>query len=305
MGRIRMACRVFCLLLAVAILGMIAGQPIALAVSKTLVDSPSAFLGQASSTEDKIELICKYPVLEASAGVPYAFAVDLKYTGSEARLFDLSAVGPPGWGLSIQTSYEPKQISAIRLDAAKAYPETINIILTPSIWRPPDPGEYTITVEASSEDEVKGSIDLMAIVTVKPQFSVDTAEGRLNMEALAGDDNHVSILVSNTGSAVLNEVTFTSEKPKGWRVTFDPDKLESLSPGVIREVDVIVKPPPKTIAGDYMVSLRFDSQPVTYVPDLRLRVTVLTPTIWGWVGIGIVVIVIAGLAVMFMRLGRR
>jgi uncharacterized membrane protein len=36
-----------------------------------------------------------------------------------------------------------------------------------------------------------------------------------------------------------------------------------------------------------------------------LRVTVLTPTVWGWIGLIIVVLVIAGLGVLFMKLGRR
>jgi uncharacterized membrane protein len=43
----------------------------------------------------------------------------------------------------------------------------------------------------------------------------------------------------------------------------------------------------------------------TMSQTLALRVTVSTPTIWGWVGIIIVVLVIAGLAVLFVKLGRR
>ena len=41
------------------------------------------------------------------------------------------------------------------------------------------------------------------------------------------------------------------------------------------------------------------------IDNIDIRVTVLTKTIWGWVGIGIVVLVIIGLFAMFMRLGRR
>ena len=39
--------------------------------------------------------------------------------------------------------------------------------------------------------------------------------------------------------------------------------------------------------------------------ELQIRVSVLTPTIWGWVGILIVLAVIAGLGMMFRILGRR
>jgi len=37
----------------------------------------------------------------------------------------------------------------------------------------------------------------------------------------------------------------------------------------------------------------------------EIRVTVETPTIWGIIGIGIIVIVIVGVAIIFTRLGRR
>jgi uncharacterized membrane protein len=36
-----------------------------------------------------------------------------------------------------------------------------------------------------------------------------------------------------------------------------------------------------------------------------MRVTVETPTIWGWVGVIIIIIVVAGLIGIFMRFGRR
>ena len=39
--------------------------------------------------------------------------------------------------------------------------------------------------------------------------------------------------------------------------------------------------------------------------SLDFRVTVSTPTVWGWIGFGIVGLVVIGLAVVFFRLGRR
>jgi len=38
---------------------------------------------------------------------------------------------------------------------------------------------------------------------------------------------------------------------------------------------------------------------------MDVRVTVETPTIWGWVGVAIIAIVVIGLIVIFMRFGRR
>ena len=64
-----------------------------------------------------------------------------------------------------------------------------------------------------------------------------------------------------------------------------------------------MEPPEKAIAGDYSITLNSDSPKAN--DDVELRVTVVTPTIWGWVGIGIVLAVIVGLALLFRQLGRR
>jgi len=87
-------------------------------------------------------------------------------------------------------------------------------------------------------------------------------------------------------------------------ITYEPEKIGSLDAGTQQEVDVVITPPDKTIAGDYMITLRADSEKVAPDP-LSIRVTVLTPTIWGWVGVLIVLAVIAGVGVVFWRLGRR
>jgi uncharacterized membrane protein len=75
--------------------------------------------------------------------------------------------------------------------------------------------------------------------------------------------------------------------------------------GSTHEVQVDIKPAKKSISGDYMVTISAQPQAKNAFGAFDLRVTVLTPTIWGWVGVAIVVLVIAGLAYMFMRFGRR
>jgi len=113
----------------------------------------------------------------------------------------------------------------------------------------------------------------------------------------------VGIKLRNSGSADIESITFTSTKPEGWVITFNPEKVDVLEPGLAQDVDVVIEPAEKAIAGDYMITLKADSEESS--DKMELRVTVLTPTIWGWVGIGIVLVVIAGLAVLFRQLGRR
>jgi uncharacterized membrane protein len=112
------------------------------------------------------------------------------------------------------------------------------------------------------------------------------------------------VLLINSGTAAVENITFSSIKPEGWEITYNPEEVDLLEAGLAQEVDVVIAPPSKAIAGDYSVTLYADGK--QYSADyLTLRVTVQTSTIWGGAGVAIVVAVIAGLIVMFMRLGRR
>ncbi|MDH5363977.1 MAG: NEW3 domain-containing protein [Dehalococcoidia bacterium] len=269
---------------------------------------------QTSPPEETLEVSTKYPVLSGAAGEAFNFEVQLKYRGGvEPHPFDLSVEGPAGWLTYIQKGkYEEELISAISL--TPALQETILVVVMAPPWAPPEPGEYAILLEAVEREtgEPRNSFDLVAEITASYAFTAETTTGRLNIKATAGKESHLSIIITNTGTAALGKITSSSSKPSGiageeWSVTFEPDKIESLSPWDEQEVEVTIKPPSKTIAGDYMTTLQFDSdpKPSTAPPKLDIRVTVGTPTKWGWIGAGIVVAVIAGLVIGFRQLGRR
>ena len=263
-----------------------------------------------SAETEEITLTCQYPVLSSPAGTSYfTYSIELQYNGGkEPRVFDLQVKVPPSFSYSITSSYgEGTAIAAIRLDPQKTYPDTIKVTVRPDMWIVPEPGEYLITVEAAS-GEIKNSIELKAIIMAKYEVEIEPVTGRLNTTATAGEDSYFTIFVTNTGSADLQKINFSSAitgKPAGWSVTFDPQDIDVLPVRAKREVQINIKPAQKTISGDYMVAISANPESGYAFDNIDVRVTVLTPTIWGWVGIGIVVLVIAGLIVMFMRLGRR
>lgn len=271
------------------------GQPISITPNQT-------------SPAEKITLSCQYPSINSYYGSSFSYTVDLQYTGGkEPRVFDLQVKVPDGFTSSITPSYgSSSEIASIRLDPTKAYPDSITVTAVPYSWQKAQPGEYPITVAASSGD-IKGSIDLKAIVTAKYDLELKTSTGLLNTNATSGKDNYLTVSISNTGTADLEKISFSSKTsaPSGWSITFDPKEIDLLPAGGTRDVQVDIKPAQKSISGDYMVTVSAQPQAKNAFGSFDLRVTVLTPTIWGWVGIAIVVLVVAGLIYMFMRLGRR
>jgi len=305
MHRSRVGRWLLCFALLFGVLGSLAGDQVILATqednNRSLRLPPSQ---EEPPIEEKLELRSSYPVLPGKAGDDFDFEVELVWQSDEFRIFELATTTPPKWNALIVGGYPQKEIPAIGLEPGQEkYPEKITVRFAPFIGELPEPGEYVVILEASSGD-IMETIELKAVVTALYRFYFITGTGRLNTEVTAGKENHLSIKVGNTGTAVIDKIDFLSTKPAGWTITFNPDRVESLEPGLAQEVDVIIKPPRETIVGDYLITMKAVSKDLS-TREIELRVTVLTPTIWGWVGIVIVLVVIAGLGVLFRKLGRR
>ena len=134
-------------------------------------------------------------------------------------------------------------------------------------------------------------------------LKIGTESGTLNTNVTAGTKSQVVFLVGNAGTADLRNLAFLSQKPDQWDVDFDPDKVDSLKPGEVHEVKAEIMAPRRTIPGDYMLTVTSKSPEAS--KSIDFRVTVSTPTVWGWIGAGIVALVVIGLGIVFIRLGRR
>jgi len=306
MHRSRVVYWLLCFALLFGVLGGLAGDQVILATQEdnngSLRLPPSQ--EEEPPIEEKLELRSSYPVLPGKAGDGFDFEVELVWQSDEFRIFELATTTPPKWNASIIGGYPEKEIPAIGLEPGQEkYPEKVTVRFAPLIGELPEPGEYVVILEASSGD-IMETIELKAVVTALYRYYFITGTGRLNTEVTAGKDNHLSIKIGNTGTAVIDKIDLLSTKPSGWTITFNPDRVESLEPGLAQEVDVIIKPPRETIVGDYLITMQAISRDLS-PREIELRVTVLTPTIWGWVGIVIVLVVIAGLGVLFRQLGRR
>ena len=262
--------------------------------------------------EEEIELVSRFPVKQGDSGTSFEFEVSFDYHGNEPTVFNLNQTPPPGWGVTVHRYFSEEQqvtILAMTIEPDLTYLDRVQIVLSPLPGNLPEPGEYVLTFEAASGN-LKDSIELKAIVTDLPlthELSFATITGRLDYPVKPGEDNPIPLKVTNTGAGVVTNLSFTSVKSEGWGTTFNPNMIDSLEPGQSFETEMIMAPPRNTIAGDYRVLNRVgaNSPTMRLQEQVDLRIRVQTPTVWGAAGIGIVVAVIAGLAIMFRRLGRR
>jgi uncharacterized membrane protein len=260
-------------------------------------------------TAESIEVRPIHPTIEAIAGSDFVFEVEFKYVAAnilgEPRDFDLVTKAPQGWEVYFTPQFEKdKHISAIALKPGSvAYSEKTRMVAKAPFWPLPEPGDYKITLDIVS-GELKDSIELTAVITASYNLLLAPAGERYDTKAKAGRDNFFSIQVGNLGTAPIDKITFSPDSPEGWSVKFSPEQVDELEAFGTRIIEMNIKPPPETIAGDYMISVRASGVQRTS-EKINIRVTVETPTIWGWIGVVIIAVVIVGLVFIFLRFSRR
>ena len=94
-----------------------------------------------------------------------------------------------------------------------------------------------------------------------------------------------------------------SFKPENWKVEFEPEGLDRIEPGDLKQVEMKIIPYEGALFGDYSVSVNVQGEKAT--KNLELRTTVKASAACRWIGIAVIVVVSGGLFGMFRWLGRR
>jgi uncharacterized membrane protein len=268
-----------------------------------VISQPATALAQ--DEESPIKLTPVNTKLEGESGDSFEFEVKIDYTGDTAEFYDLTVTGPQQWAFYLSPSYpKEKKIMDVRLDPDGGR-QTVLVHVSSPFWLTVEPGSYDITLEVSS-GEIRNSVTLQAIITAEYKMSIWPAgEPRLySTKATVNKDNFYTIVIENTGTDTINNIRLSADKPDGWNVEFSIEEIDALEAGQTQNVDVNIKPGDKAIAGAYEIELRCFGKEAD-ARSLTVRVNVETPSIWGWTGVVIILVVVAGLSFMIMRFSRR
>ena len=247
---------------------------------------------------DDLAVTTAYPMLRGPSDATFEFSLDVENKSDADRTINLAAQGPAGWEVNIKPGYESKLISSLNMKGSQS--KTVNVEVKPPKEAPA--GEYPITVRVSSGPSAVTK-PLMVVLTGIYKLEARTPRGILSTEAVTGKPTTVSLLVRNTGSAVNRNVTLSAIKPENWEVKFEPEKIEALEPGAFRQVEAKITPAAQTLVGDYSVALTANGEKASDNVEMRVRVN--AASLWGWIGVGLIAVVIGGMGGLFAWLGRR
>lgn len=247
-------------------------------------------------TPRRLSLEPELPVLRGAPTASFRYRLTLRNESDQDALVNIDAQAPRGF--QVNFSLFGQQVASVPLKAGESRDLDAEVSLPPRVAA----GTYPITVRASTGD-ARTSTQLTLEITGRPELTVTAPEGRLSGRANAGRDSPLKVIVKNNGSAPARNVTLSSFPPSGWEVTFSPERVDEIAPNGEAEFTATIRPSPKALTGDYMVTMTASSGDVSSSADFRITVT--TSTLWGLVG---VLVVAAGLGVVTFavnRYGRR
>jgi uncharacterized repeat protein (TIGR01451 family) len=246
----------------------------------------------------KLTVTSKLPSLRGSPKSNFEYTLTIKNDSGRNLVASFAAEAPPNFETSFTEAYGSQELSSIPIEAGQSKDIKLKVRAPGTIGA----GHFPVKVTVNAED-ASANVDLALDVVGQPQLQVSGRDGLLSARAVAAQQSSFPIVVTNTGTAPADNIKLTASAPSGWKVTFDPATIDRLVPGKDAEVQALVTPSDKSLAGDYMVSVRANSRGEN--ASSQFRITVNTSTVWGMAGAGVIGIALLLMLGAVARFGRR
>ncbi|MDR2366652.1 MAG: hypothetical protein LBF58_00855 [Deltaproteobacteria bacterium] len=270
-----------------------------LAGQKTIESQMTLTVAGSKLSREALTVATSYPEIGGPSDGKFSFSLDIRNNGPEDALVNLQAEVPQDWEYSFKPGYEDKQISSIHV--TKGQNRSVTLDLTPAYMA--EVGSYGIKVKAEQPNG-SAEADLTVNLTGTYKIRAVSANDLLSTSAEVGKSVTVTLFVLNEGSAPQREISFLAVKPDNWEVVFDPPSLQNVPPrSSPAQVDMTITSAANALVGDYGLGLSVQGEKAQSALDFR--VTLKAGSAWAWLGAILIVAAVAGLALAFLRLGRR
>jgi len=247
----------------------------------------------------KLKLTTNFPALRGTATTSFKFKVTVANDSGRDATINFSADAPKNFQVTFTEAYGTQQLTSIPIEAGKSK----DIEAAVAVPRDTPAGEYKLALHAKSE-AAAADLDLAITIIGQARLALAGEGGRLSGEAYAGQDSQLTVVAKNDGSEAARDVEFSATAPEGWKTNFDPKELPELGAGKSQSIKVTLTPAARAIAGDYQTTIRASSAG-GLSESANFRITVLTSTVWGAVGIGVIAAALLVVVFAVARFGRR
>jgi uncharacterized membrane protein len=246
----------------------------------------------------KLTLNPTLPELRGTSKSNFEFQLGIKNESGKKVLVSLSAQAPQNFDATYTEQYGSQELNAIPLDPGQSKDVKLKV-------KPPNTiaaGKYKVAAKVSAEDAT-ATADLVLDITGQPKIDITGREGLLSARAEAGKEASIPVVLTNSGTAAAEQIELSGSGPSGWKVSFEPKTVDRIAPNENKEVQALITPTAKAIAGDYVTTLRASARGES--ASQTFRVAVVTSTIWGIWGVGLIGIALLVLVGAVAWFGRR
>jgi uncharacterized membrane protein len=246
----------------------------------------------------KLSVQPQLPELRGSSRSSFEYTLTVKNDSGKKLLVSLAADAPSNFDTSFTEAYGTQQLTALPIDAGKSKDVKLKVSPPSTV----DAGHYPVKVKVAAEGANAGT-EVALDVTGEPKLTLAGPEGLLSANATAGTETSVPVVVANTGTAPAENIELSANAPSGWKVSFEPKTIDRIAPNQHKQVQALIRPPAKAIAGDYVNTLTASTHGENGTANFR--VTVTTSTMWGVAGVGIIGAALLIMVGAVVRFGRR
>ena len=246
----------------------------------------------------KLTLTPQLPELRGSSRSSFEYQLGIKNDSGKKLLISLAAQAPQHFDTTFTEQYGSQELTAIPVDPGQSKDVKLKVTPPTTIGA----GKYPVTVKIAAEDAT-ATANVALEITGQPKLDLSGREGLVSARATAGTEASIPIVLTNTGTAPAEQIELSGSGPSGWKVTFEPKTIDRLAPREQKEVQALVTPTEKAIAGDYVTSLSASARGES--ASQSFRITVTTSTLWGIAGVGIIGIALLIMVGAVARFGRR
>ncbi len=207
--------------------------------ASTNVDLPIA-VTLAKDLPAKLTLTPQLPELRGTSRSTFEYQLGIKNDSGKKLTVSLSAQAPQNFDASFTENYGSQELNAVPIEAGQTKDVKLKV-------RPPNTaaaGSYKLMARVGAEDA--------------------TATADLTLD------------ITYTGTAPADDVELSGSAPSGWKITFDPKSVDHIAPNQNKEVQALITPTEKAIAGDYVTTIRAAARGESASTTFRVTVTTLT-----------------------------
>jgi uncharacterized membrane protein len=246
----------------------------------------------------KLTLTPQLPQLRGTVKSSFEYQLSIKNDSGKKLTISLAAQAPQNFDATFTEQYGSQELNAVPVDAGQT--KDVKLKVTPP--NTAAAGDYKITARVSAED-ASATTDLDLTITGQPRLDISSRDGLLSARASAGKETSIPIVITNTGTSPAEDIQLNGSAPSGWKIVFDPKSVDRIAPNDNKEVQALITPTEKAIAGDYMTTIRASARGES--ASSTFRVTVTTSTMWGIAGVGIIGVALLVMVGAVARFGRR